>query len=276
MKRPVFLFLVVIFLIIACSAQDKTILLADGTTIYVEAQVKQPYQSTFHLCPSDMLLIDGSYCPSVVQECINLDKSVHNVNGFVRCLEFAPTKCLTPQEKRIPMKFCMDAWEWPNEEGKKPTIMVSWYDMKKNCESVGKRICQDHEWSMACEGPEILPYPYGYKRDATKCNIDHPQRPWYDAVNTKLTPEIVEKLNQSVPSGSMPECVSPYGVHDMTGNADEWVVNSLGQPYKSGLMGGHWVLGARNRCRPETLVHGPDTVFYELGGRCCKDAHVPE
>ena len=85
-----------------------------------------------------------------------------------------------------------------------------------------------------------------------------------------MTPKIVAWLDQRVSSGSMP-CISPYGVYDMTGNVDEWVINSSGHPYKSGLMGGHWVRGARNRCRPETVAHAESTVFYEIGGRCCKD-----
>ena len=269
MKRSVFLFLAATFLIIACSTQDKVVLRADVTSVPEPISTLEEKDNEY--CPFDMVQVDGDFCPNVVQECINLDKSVHNVNGYVRCLEFAPTKCLSPDNQKIHMHFCIDMYEWPNRVAEKPAVMLSWNDMKKNCEGQGKRICQDHEWAMACEGPEMLPYPYGYKRDASICNINHPQRPWYNAVSTKLTPEVVEKLNQSVESGTMQKCVSFYGAHDMTGNVDEWVVNSSGQPYKSGLMGGHWVLGARNRCRPETVAHGPDTVFYELGGRCCKD-----
>lgn len=221
------------------------------------------------VCPSDMVEVDGDYCPTVIQNCINLDRKVHNVNGYVRCLEFAPTKCKST--KKINMHFCIDKYEWPNIEGSKPKVMVTWYDMKHSCEALGKRLCDDTEWTLACEGPEILPYPYGLKRDSNACNIDHLQRPWFDASKSPMTPEIVAKLDQSVPSGSMPGCVSSYGVYDMTGNADEWSVNTSGRPYISGLKGGHWVLGARNRCRPETVAHGPTTVFYEIGGRCCSD-----
>lgn len=223
------------------------------------------------VCPTDMVEISGKFCPNVVQECLNLDMTVHNANGYVRCLEFSKTKCLSSDNQKVNMHFCMDKFEWPNKENGMPAVMVTWVEMKKNCENLGKRLCVDHEWSMACEGNEILPYPYGYKRDANICNIDHQQRPWFNAATTPLTPENVAKLNQSVASGSMEKCVSPYGVHDMTGNVDEWVVNSSGVPYKSGLMGGHWIIGARNRCRPETLAHNETSTFYEIGGRCCKD-----
>lgn len=243
-------------------------------SIYAENPKNQAVAQNLHTasngaCPNDMVEIQGDFCPEVVQKCLNLDMSVHNVNGYVRCLEYAPTQCLS--KKTVPMHFCIDKYEWPNKKDVKPDIMVSWYDMKRSCESQGKRICQDHEWSLACEGPDILPYPYGLKRDTSACNIDHQQMSWFDASKSNMTMSIALKLDQRVTSGSMPECVSPYGVHDMTGNVDEWVVNSSGNPYVSGLMGGHWVIGARNRCRPETTIHGPDTAYYEIGGRCCKD-----
>lgn len=233
----------------------------------------QPLQSAIKasLCPADMIEISGDFCPEVIQNCINTDTSVHNVNGYVRCLEFSKTQCLTPVNQRVKMHFCIDKYEWPNKQGDKPTVMVSWYEMKHNCESLGKRLCVDHEWAMACEGNDILPYPYGYKRDTSACNIDHLQRPWFNAATSPMTPDVVSRLDQRVPSGSMQNCVSPYGVHDMTGNVDEWVVNSYGRPYKSALMGGHWVKGARNRCRPETYAHNESCVYYEIGGRCCKD-----
>lgn len=265
MKNVLALFFILSFLTFVVSArtEEKSNLLNNLT------QTSILPSSSGAGCPSDMVEIDGNFCPNVEQNCINLDTTLHNANGYVRCLEFAPTKCLS--KNKVHMHFCMDKFEWPNQAGAKPAVMITWYDMKKNCEKLGKRLCVDREWSLACEGPDILPYPYGYKRDASACNIDHPQRPWFNAYSSPMTPEIVSRLDQSVLSGSMPTCVSPYGVYDMTGNVDEWVVNSSGHPYQSGLKGGHWVLGARNRCRPETIAHGPTTVFYEIGGRCCQD-----
>lgn len=216
-------------------------------------------------CPDDMVEVEGDFCPNVEQTCLKIDKSIQNVNGYPKCDEFAPTKCLST--KRVHMHFCIDRYEWPNQKGVNPSVMLTWNDMKRECGNVGKRICQDHEWSQACEGPEMLPYPYGLVRDATACNIDHPQKPNADI--THMDKANVEYLWQGQPSGSMPRCVSPYGVFDMTGNVDESVTHADG-PYKSAEMGGHWVKGARNRCRPKTTVHGEDFAFYEIGGRCCK------
>ena len=51
--------------------------------------------------------------------------------------------------------------------------------------------------------------------------------------------------------------MSPFGVHDMTGNVDEWVVNERGKPYQSALKGGYWSW-VRGRCRPSTDGHAED------------------
>lgn len=256
--------------IIACQSSK-----IDQEPIILVAQISEPVQeqasSTAVSCPGDMVLVEGDYCPDVEQVCEKLDTRIHNANGFVKCDKYrSPSKCLS--KNRPHMKFCMDRFEFPNREGSLPLVMVSWNQMAEACRVQGKRICRDVEWTQACEGPDMLPYPYGYERSADKCNIDHPQKPGFDATQP-MTPELVARLDQRVPSGSMPDCVSPYGVHDMTGNVDESVVNSQGKPFKSAEMGGHWIVGARNRCRPRTIVHNEDFQFYEIGGRCCKDTN---
>ena len=47
------------------------------------------------------------------------------------------------------------------------------YDAQATCGSLDKRLCYESEWVSACEGPDKLPFPYGYARDNTKCNIDN-------------------------------------------------------------------------------------------------------
>jgi hypothetical protein len=68
--------------------------------------------------------------------------------------------------------------------------------------------------------------------------------------------------------------VSPYGVHDLTGNVDEWVVNEEGSfngpEFDSGLKGGYWG-PVRNRCRPMTTDHNHWHRGYQIGFRCCSE-----
>ena len=220
-------------------------------------------------CPANMVEVEGDYCPTLEQRCVKwLDRE-----GTVprRCSEFAPsTECKVTTVKK---HFCIDEFEFPNKRGEKPAVMKSWNDAQDTCKAQGKRLCGDSEWTLACEGREHLPYPYGVKRDAAACNIDRP----HPDVNEKALSDPhrreaeVNRLWQGEPSGARASCVSPYGVFDMTGNVDEWVVNESGAPYKSGLKGGYWG-PVRDRCRPMTTAHGEEFAFYQLGFRCCGDA----
>jgi formylglycine-generating enzyme required for sulfatase activity len=155
--------------------------------------------------------------------------------------------------------------------------MVDWYDAAGACSAKGKRLCWESEWVSACEGPEKLPFPYGLSRDASKCNIDNrwlnvdlkkvysPQQSVQDAA--------LLWLDQSAPSGGKAGCVSGFGVHDLTGNLDEWV-NAERTYEKSrwaGLKGGAWG-HVRNACRPMTTSHPPEFTYYFISFRCCSDA----
>lgn len=230
-------------------------------------------------CPTGMLEVRGSYCPTVLHQCV---KGARNHDGSASTGAM-PYYCDGYREgyakcfgKEVPKHFCIDEFEYPNREGAMPEVFVSWYEAKEACEKQGKRLCDDDEWTLACEGPERWPYPYGWHRDAGKCNID---KRWIQPndgilarkVRDGQVEEELARLSQAVPSGSMPGCVSPYGVKDMGGNVDEWAVNVTlgGKPYQSIFKGGHWCGGARNRCRPTTESHDETTRYYSQGFRCC-------
>lgn len=216
-------------------------------------------------CPDDMVEVEGDYCPWVEQKCLRyLDPETK-----MRCAEFAPTTCATKTMKK---HFCIDRFEYPNKPGTKPEIFVSWTQAVATCSSAGKRLCGETEWTLACEGNERLPYPYGYARNADACNIDKPYlNPDERAIANPTTRQAeLARLDQREGSGSRESCVSPYGVHDMTGNVDEWVVNESGHPYKSALKGGYWG-PVRTRCRPSTTGHDENFQFYQIGFRCCAD-----
>ena len=231
-----------------------------------------PAEAAPPTCPTGMVEVEGEYCPVVEQFCVRQVDPKHPERD--RCAEFAPTgRCLgTP----VPRRFCIDRYEWPNQAGVKPVVAVDWNEANKECSSVNKRLCADTEWTLACEGQERLPYPYGYTRNPEACNIDKPYiMPDNDKwANLKTRPEEIARLDQRDPSGTRESCVSPYGVHDMTGNVDEWVVNEKGnakeKPYVSGLKGGYWG-PVRDRCRPMTTDHNQWHTGYQIGFRCCED-----
>lgn len=227
-------------------------------------------------CPEGMLLVEGSYCPDLEVKC--LEQFYAESNHLWVCLEVQePTRCLSPKEKEVPMRYCIDKYEFPNRAGERPMVMQNFYQAQVHCAKAGKRVCTEREWTLACEGPARKPFPYGYVRDPKKCNGDHPwDRPDKDKILNRDAQEL-ERLWQGKVSGSQPECVSDYGVHDLPGNADELAASEtkfLGNPkrnFDNVTTGGPWYYGVRNQCRPKIYTHDESFAYYYLSWRCCAE-----
>ncbi|MBK6463313.1 MAG: SUMF1/EgtB/PvdO family nonheme iron enzyme [Myxococcales bacterium] len=124
---------------------------------------------------------------------------------------------------------------WPaltETQAKSPAIGVDWCDASAYCRWAGKRLCgrpggggpakytftlndfrpaegkrTDNEWSIACNGGGARQFPYGNVYDENRCNT---------AVKGAPTKSFT-------PVGSYPNCKTPEGVYDMSGNAQEMV-----------------------------------------------------
>ena len=231
-------------------------------------------------CPAGMQYVAGSFCPKVALHCLKSEEN--GANHITICHAFEhDTRCEAEREKRA---FCIDTYEFPNRKGAHPSWMVTWYDAQATCLSQGKRLCYESEWTMACEGPDETPFPYGWERDNTACNVDSFYIPpkldlvyGFDAGDADTQGELA-RLDQSVPSGALAKCTSGYGVHDMTGNFDEWTINDEPIPPEgadtgkwAALKGGAWG-HVRNACRPHTTSHSPGFSYYFVSFRCCADA----
>lgn len=225
-------------------------------------------------CPDGMALVDGDYCTELETTC--LKSTYAKQNDKTICWHFErPTKCTG---EKVHKRFCMDVYEYPNKKGERPQTMSNFPEAQRACAAQGKRVCTETEWTMACEGPEYLPYPYGYDRDPKKCNGD---RPYIEpdvaktvSPNKDKARAEVERLYQGVPSGSQPDCVSPYGVADMPGNADELAASETftkKSPYDNVTTGGPWLEGVRNQCRPKIYTHNEGFKYYYLSFRCCAE-----
>ncbi|MCC6526317.1 MAG: SUMF1/EgtB/PvdO family nonheme iron enzyme [Polyangiaceae bacterium] len=217
-------------------------------------------------CPDGMQLVEGDYCTEVEHTC--LEEWWDESNKKRVCERFAPTsRCLGQKVKK---RYCIDTYEWPNKKGVRPEVMNAFYQAQVKCAAVGKRMCTESEWNFACEGPDMLPFPYGYERDARKCNGDHK----WDGPNMKKVgkrdPAELARLWRGVPSGSQPQCVSPFGVADLPANADEVVAaESPHAKFESVNTGGPWYKGVRNQCRPKIYTHDEGFYYYYLSFRCC-------
>lgn len=230
-------------------------------------------------CPDDMALVEGDHCRSVEQTCLEYHKSSKGVEDENRCLRFAPTRCTSTAPEPRKMRYCMDRYEYPNRKGEIPVTLVSWKDAQRVCEDRGKRLCTESEFTFACEGEEMRPYATGFQREPDKCNIDKPYQtpkrhmlPWARCEANAACSAEMKRVDGRVPSGSLAECVSPFGIHDLEGNVNEWVSQPWKRPGKRAALKGGWWGPVRNRCRAITMAHGETYMGYEVGFRCCADA----
>jgi hypothetical protein len=226
-------------------------------------------------CPTGMVLIDGEYCTNLDAVCLKSTYAPQNKKTI--CWDFKePTECIGAKEHR---RYCIDKYEYPNEKGTLPRVMVNFPQAQQLCADQGKRICTESEWTMACEGPSYKPYPYGYHRDPKICNGDQaygfPDLKKAFSKDSAIAGPELERLYKGVASGSQPGCVSDYGVYDMPGNADELASSetfSDRSTFDSVTTGGPWLEGVRNQCRPKIYTHNEGFAYYYLSFRCCAEA----
>jgi formylglycine-generating enzyme len=214
-------------------------------------------------CLGDMVLVEGSYCTDVRQDCTRwLDEESL---PFARCAEYShQSRCVG---KRVKMRFCIDRREYTPPGQKLPLNQASYDIATKTCAGLGKRICTDNEWNFACEGEDMLPYPYGYERKPV-CNQDQT-----DLFEKNPHMQVLRDLRAR--DDAFPACTSPFGVENMTGNMDEPVAREgfeNNQPFRNALKGGWW-MPARNRCRPATTAHDDYFKDIQIGVRCCDGAN---
>ena len=133
--------------------------------------------------------------------------------------------------------------------GTLPVVDISWDDAGAFCDwlsqKTGKNIHlpTEAQWEKAARGTDQRKYPWG--NAAPSCNMTNYNR----------------CIDRTEPVGSYPSGVSPYGVHDMAGNAWEWCSD--------------WYDPSYYTASPGTNPTGPSTGFQRVhrGGSWNVDAH---
>lgn len=85
-----------------------------------------------------------------------------------------------------------------------PVMGVTWTQANAYCQWAGQRLPTEAEWEFAASGPDNLTWPWGNEFDARL------------SAASSLDTEAID---------SFPEGASPFGVFNMAGNVNEWVLD---------------------------------------------------
>lgn len=226
-------------------------------------------------CYRDMILVEGDYCPFVAHRCDKKRKAVRA--GEEPPCELFKNEVLC-EGGLSAMRYCIDKYEYPNREGALPAVLVSFEDAERACAAEDKRVCTHREWTFACEGEAVRPYPTGLERGAGVCN-------WDAGVEARVAPTrgpnvaaTMLAIDKRVAAGDRPACTSPFGVVDLAGNVAEWTVEPMNSrtshPFASVVAGGAWGASS-STCRSLADDLPPPHRSATLGFRCCADAFGP-
>ncbi|MCA9630084.1 MAG: SUMF1/EgtB/PvdO family nonheme iron enzyme [Myxococcales bacterium] len=203
---------------------------------------------------------------------------------------------------------CIDQFEFPNIACEYPVVYARASEADRICKAVGKRLCDAHEWEGACAGslrPLEVEYAFGDRRMlmqwfsnrynekvwAYGSEKDHKKCATGSFKNKKCgSGSWSECGSNTYPTGSFPECVSPFGVYDQHGNAAEHMNMPLAPEElasRGGLgeteMKGSWFIFDSFEAHPDdcryrapawhaTRVDAADSHRnFHLGFRCCAD-----
>ena len=111
-----------------------------------------------------------------------------------------------------------DDWD-PVGKPNHPLTHASWYDVRDYCQWVGGRLPTEAQWEYAARGPmsssdDYAAFPWG----TNEIDCDHAN--YYEGCS-----------GHTDPVGSRPLGVSPFGVHDLSGNAKEWCLDWYDSEY---------------------------------------------
>ncbi|MFH1760296.1 MAG: SUMF1/EgtB/PvdO family nonheme iron enzyme [bacterium] len=158
-----------------------------------------------------------------------------------------------PKITKTTRNFCIDKYEFPNEQGKLPVFGSNWYQANESCLDKGKRLCYEEEWEKACRGEYNFIYPYGNAYEKKKC---------------------VTKEDKLQPSGSFQSCRGQNEIYDMSGNISEWTGSVWDDNIQNKVIkGGAWNSGKDNSRCTLRYSNKPSTISKTIGFRCCKSLY---
>ncbi|HEX2732704.1 MAG TPA: SUMF1/EgtB/PvdO family nonheme iron enzyme [Polyangiaceae bacterium] len=199
-----------------------------------------PHPQTPVLCPPGMNWAGGLYCPP-------------GATGGDEC---------TVQEREV--NFCIDVFEYPNLEGVRPAVMVSFDDAARLCAKEGKRLCKDSEWTFACRWPERL----------IECNFGKTSRAVHSRTlwqRSEIAGEI--EANDGRRPSEPSRCAASWAAFDLLGNVQEWVSSESSAGYVAAFKGGRYNQSSIG-CERTVQTRLTGNRYPHTGLRCCRDPLV--
>jgi formylglycine-generating enzyme required for sulfatase activity len=224
--------LVVLLLSASCARRIAPVTVAIGAS--EPAETSPPASSWARRCAQGMTaLAGGSFAlgatkTSVVVRPFCIDTTEVTVAAYDWCVRSGG--CQAPASMVDDSAYASEAerltWDACNggraERADHPVNCVSWEESAVYCRTIGKRLPTEEEWEWAARGGnEGRIYAWGSARPER-------QACWSG----------IEKRHGTCPVGRFPEGDAPGGIHDLTGNVNEWT--SSGDAEGKVIRGGAW------------------------------------